>query len=82
MDSENANLVQCPPWRPAMTHSTLLGGLGFTRLPAGTGRPLLCLIVFLNAFFSNSKRKHYCLASCHRGCSVLTVLRIQNLGSA
>lgn len=64
-----------------MTHSTSAGW--FTRcLLAGTGRPLLCSIVFLNAFLNNSKRKHYFLASSHPGHLLLPVLRMQKLGSA
>lgn len=68
-----------------MTHCTSFSGW-FTRpparLPAGTGRPLLCSIVFLNAFLNNSKRKHYCLASSHPGHLVLTVLRMWKSSSA
>lgn len=52
-----------------------------SRLP-GKGRPLLCSIVFLNAFLKHSKRKHGCLASSHPGHLVLPVLRMHKFGSA
>lgn len=59
-----------------MTHTPRLLGGSHAGPPAGTGRHLLCSIVFLNAFLNNSKRKHYCLASSHPGHLVLIVLRM------
>lgn len=54
-----------------MTHCTLACWVFHMPAAAGTGRSLLCSIVFLNAFLNNSNRKHDCLASGHPDCLVL-----------